>query len=53
MAMKEEEDIFHSPEKVMEVRDERHDDDEEKKKLELMRATLEKRNPSCKVHTSL
>ncbi|XP_047959438.1 phosphatidylinositol transfer protein 3-like [Salvia hispanica] len=47
----EDDDIFHSPEKTMEDRDEKHDvdvDDEEKKKLELMRATLEKRDPSFK-----
>ncbi|XP_011073289.1 random slug protein 5 [Sesamum indicum] len=43
----EEEDIFHSPQTVLEERDEKADDDE-KRKLRLMRATVDTKDPSCK-----
>ncbi|KAK6147909.1 hypothetical protein DH2020_018821 [Rehmannia glutinosa] len=44
--MEEEEDIFHSPEKVFEEKDETND--EENKRLGLLRATLEEKDSSCK-----
>ncbi|KAL0282128.1 UNVERIFIED_CONTAM: CRAL-TRIO domain-containing protein [Sesamum angustifolium] len=48
----EEEDIFHSPQTVSEERDEKAAaaaaDEDEKRKLCLMRATVETKDPSCK-----
>ncbi|XP_041994116.1 phosphatidylinositol transfer protein 3-like isoform X2 [Salvia splendens] len=47
-AMEEDKDVFHSPEKTMEDRDEKVDDGDEKKKLELMRTALQMKYPSFK-----
>lgn len=47
--MEDEDDIFHSPQKTMDQhRDEAHDDEEENKKLQLIRDTLHERDPSFK-----
>ncbi|KAG6384487.1 hypothetical protein SASPL_155693 [Salvia splendens] len=48
-AMEEDKDVFHSPEKTMEDRDEKVDDEDEKQKLELMRAALQMKIPSFKL----
>lgn len=48
MLMEDEDEIFHSPQKTMD--DEAHDD-EENKKLQLIRDTLHERDPSFKVHS--
>ncbi|XP_042045434.1 phosphatidylinositol transfer protein 3-like [Salvia splendens] len=47
--MEEDKDVFHSPEKTMEDRDEKVDDEDEKQKLELMRAALQMKIPSFKL----
>lgn len=45
--MEEDADIFHSPERMME---EERDDEEMEKLIQLMRLTLKKKDPSCKVN---
>lgn len=53
LILEDEDDIFHSPQKTMDQhRDEAHDDEEENKKLQLIKATLHERDPSFKVHSS-
>ena len=48
-AMEEDKDVFHAPENPMEDRYEKVDDEDEKKKLELMRTALQMKIPSFKV----